>query len=134
MVRSGETDDELGGDENDRIRNGSEDGGGGGAEEDSNESLDDGEAHGRAGFDEDEPDGVANHKDKMNGEEGGARGISKEDETNADDKINKAGTEVEQPVAVIDGEDAPFRNDDKDETDNVAASDNGRANRNDGEE
>ena len=38
----------------------------------------------------------------MNGEEGGARGISKEDETNADDKINKAGTEVEQPVAVID--------------------------------
>lgn len=108
MIRSGETDEKFGGDDDNRVRNGGKDSGGRRAKEDCGEGLEDGEARPGAGLDENEPDGVANHEDEVDWEEGGAGGIGEEDEADADDEIDEARAEVEQPIAVVDGKDAPF--------------------------
>lgn len=134
MVRGGEADEELGGNDDDWVGNGGKDGGGRRAEEDSNEGLDDGKARRRARFNKDQPNGIANHEDEMDREKSRAGGVGEKDETDADNEIDEAGAEVEQPIAVVNGENTPFRNDDEDETDDVAAGDNGRADRDDGKE
>ncbi len=94
VVRGGETDEKFGGDEDDRIGDGGEDGGGRRPEEDRNEGLDDGEARRGTGFDKNEPDGIANHENKVNWEEGGAGGVGEKDEADADDEIDEAGAEI----------------------------------------
>lgn len=127
MVRSGETNEKFGGDNDDWIGNGGEDSGGRRAEEDCGEGLEDGEARSGAGFDENEPDGVANHEDEVDWEEGGAGGVGEEDEADANDEVDEARAEIEQPIAVVDGKDAPFRDDDEDKADDVAAGNDGGA-------
>ncbi len=57
----------------------------------------------------------------MDREKSGAGGKSKQDKTDADDKIDEAGADVEEPVAMVDGEDAPFGDDDENEADDAVA-------------
>lgn len=134
MVSGGETDDEFGNNQYPGIGERGEDAGGSGAEEDSDESLDHGEIEGGAGLDDDKPESVARHEGEVDGEEGGASGVSQEDEADADDKVDEAGADVEPPVAVVDGKDAPFRSENEDEADDAVAGDDGSADRDDREE
>lgn len=69
----------------------------------------------------------------MDGKKRCAGGISKQNETCADDKIDETGADIEKPIAVVDGEDAPFRGYNENKADNTATSNNGGANRKNGE-
>ena len=64
----------------------------------------------------------------MDWQPGGAGAESQQYEAGADNEIHQAGAEVEQPVAVVDGENPPFGNQDEDETDDAVAGDDGDTN------
>lgn len=70
----------------------------------------------------------------MDWQPGGAGAESQQHETGADDEIHQAGAEVKQPVAVVDGENPPFGNQDEDEADDTVAGDDGDADGGDGQQ
>jgi len=121
VVGGGVTDEETSNDEDRGIGNGGENRGGGSAEEDGSEGLDDSKDLGGTGFNQDEPDGVADDERDMNGENGGAGGVGEENETGTDDEVNEARADIEQPIAVVDGENPPFRDHNENETDEVVS-------------
>lgn len=134
VVSGGETDDKLGDDEDPGIGEGGEDAGGGGAEKDGDEGLDYGEVERRAGLNHDEPEGVAGHEGEVDGEEGGAGGVGEEDKADTDNEVDEARADIEPPVAMVDGKNAPFRGEDKNKTDDAVAGDDSGADRDDREE
>lgn len=58
---------------------------------------------------------------------------SKQDEADANDEVDETRADVEPPVTMVHGENAPFRGEHENETDNWADSNDGGANRDDGE-
>ena len=64
----------------------------------------------------------------MDWQPGGAGAESQQYETGADNEIHKAGAKVEQPVAVVDGENPPFGNQDENKTNDTVTGDDGNAN------
>lgn len=107
-MRGGVADNEFGEHDDDRIGDCGEDGGGGRANEDSNEGLSHGEIERGAGLDENKPNRVDSHEDEVDRKEAGAGSVSKEDTAHADNKIDETGADIEPPVAVVNGENAPL--------------------------
>lgn len=70
----------------------------------------------------------------MDGQEGRAGREGEQHEANTDDEVDEAGADVEPPVAMVDSKNAPFRDDDEHETDDAVPRNNGRADRNNGEQ
>lgn len=83
----------------------------------------------RTRFDKNEPDGISSHEDEMDWEKGSAGSVGKQDKTHADDEVDEAGANIEKPVTVIDGEDAPLGRDDKNEADDATTGNDGSTNR-----
>lgn len=136
-VASGGVDDDENGEDEERGVGGEEEGGGVDAEEGSDEGLGFGGFSGSGGFEDGEPEDVAKREKGVNREKigGGSGGReSKKDETGAGDEVGEIGFEIREPIVGMDGEHAPFGEEDKNQTEDGVASEDGEENGADGED